>query len=385
VTRAPDASQRLLDVRALAERDGALPDLLAASEDPSPEVAMAALELLGRRGTPHEAAALRARLLDADPGLVPAIARALRALGDREAVTVCTRALDDPAVNRRLAAARALAVIADPSVADALRAATADPISGVRYAALQALARLGASPASAEACARALHDTSPAVRMAGLRALARVTGEPRGYIDDALITDPDTEVRRELARLTARLVPVHAASLLSDRAYRVRAVAARHAGRRARDRLVAMVIDDPAPKVRLEAARALAALADPVTLDALIAAQADSDALVRAAALRGLEGALSREQLVARLAEELSSSDAGRRVAALYALARLRAVEAEPHLRDLLADPDPAVRMALVGTAEALASRPRELMSELARDPSKAVRGAAESRLMRWD
>ncbi|MEX0674750.1 MAG: HEAT repeat domain-containing protein, partial [Gaiellaceae bacterium] len=207
-------SERLRDVRALPADRSACPALLAAAGDPSPDVARAALERLARLGGAEEAARLRAGLIDADLGLVPDVARTLRALGDERAAAVALAALREPRLSKRLAAATALRELVDPRARDALLGALRDPIAGVRRLAAGGLARLGEDELTERALARLLDDTDAWVRAAAVEALAAVAADPDLRLEPAL-ADPEPSVRRVLARLAGRLgrglvTPLHA-------------------------------------------------------------------------------------------------------------------------------------------------------------------------------
>lgn len=153
-------------------------ELVESLADPSPEVARAAVRRLVEIEGDRAAAPLRARLLSSDLALVRDIAKALRRIGDRDAVDVAIAGLAEKAYTRRLAGARALGALGDPRGIGPLRATLRDEIAGVRVAALDALAEIAGAGDAATDCARLLADTNAQVRVAAVRAVARAAKGP---------------------------------------------------------------------------------------------------------------------------------------------------------------------------------------------------------------
>jgi HEAT repeat protein len=373
--------------RLLAAREsGSSAELIAALDDPSPEVAKAAAARLAEVGGGEAAPELRSRLLRAEPARVGAIAAALRRLRDEAAVEAAIAGLHREPYTRRLAAARALAVFSDQRAAAALRAALRDPVGGVRGAALDALARLGTSEVSASECAPLLEDPVANVRLRAVEALARIARHPGRFLAVAA-HDSDRQVRIQVARHAMSLPPEVAAALLSDHERRVREAAARGSGKDQLGALVAVVVDDPSSEVRVAAAQTLGELGDPRAVTALLPALEDADDVVRVAALRSLALLVTPAVAMELLRAELHSPSATRRRASVYALARmiLSGESAEcltGDLARLVEDPDADVRLALIQTAELL-SDPRPMVAYLTGDSDITVRHAAEMWLAR--
>ncbi|MBV8991494.1 MAG: HEAT repeat domain-containing protein [Solirubrobacterales bacterium] len=174
--RRADATERWRSV--LASRSAS--ELTAALDDPSPEVARAAIRRLtdieGRRA----ASPLRARLLSADLSLTVDIATALRELGDEQAVAMAVAGSSSQPYLRRLAPARALGSLRAAGALRALRSALRDEIAGVRAAAVSALAEIGpdGSAGATEDCASLLIDPDAHVRIAAVRTVARIAPRP---------------------------------------------------------------------------------------------------------------------------------------------------------------------------------------------------------------
>ena len=139
-------------------------------------------------------------------------------------------------------------------------------------------------------------------------------------------------------------------------------------------------LSDADPRVREMAASMLARAPGDDTLDALLAALDDPDPMVRAAAATALAShdAVHPDHVdrAAATIEELLEADARGRVAGLGALARLGRRPSDARLRAAIADPDPAVRAAAVGT---LAVDPPDVDGLLTalQDPAYRVRRVA--------
>ena len=357
-------------------------ELVGSLDDPSPEVARAAIGRLVELEGPRAADPLRARLLDADLSLVAEFANALRRIGAGGVVEAATAALGDERYSRRLAAIRALGVLGDQRAAAQVRIALEDNVAGVRTAALEALAQLGDGCAVGADCAQLLTDAVPHVRIAAVRSVARLVTHPGELLAPAA-ADEDRLVRLEVAQHVARLPEHTAKAVLADPDIRVREAAARAAGTRELGALSVLLTDDPAPDVRRASAHALGGMRDQRVADVLVRGLEDPDAMVRAAVLRALERLLTSEGAGRRLCAELACEGPERRRAALYALARLEARERGPELSRLADDPDPDVRLALIHSAEALYEEPEPLMRYLAADSDRVVRESAEMWLLR--
>ncbi len=244
----------------------------AATQDPDPAAreaaAKAALTLAGARAPADLSDDLR-RL--ADPELPPdtraAAARRLGATGDRRAFTPLLGATQAPDDGLRHAAVKSLGALGDRRAVDPLRERLATAQGRDRYELLGALATLG-DPAAVDDITRLLVDRDPATRQLAARALALV-GPPDLLARVApLAKDPEEGVRVELlwilARVDGPLAPLR------------------------------VLLDDPSPVVRAEAARLIGAIprgdgaADDGVVPALIAALKDVDPLVRLSAADAL-------------------------------------------------------------------------------------------------
>ena len=380
MARRADVTERLRRIAATDEAG----ELIAALDDPSPEVARCAIRrLTGIEG--HRAAdALRARLLSADLSLSAEIAIALRRIGDECAVDIAIAGLRDRLYTRRLAAARALGGLRELRAVNPLRAALADEIAGVRMAVLGALGEIGpgAGADAGDDCARLLSDRDPHVRIAAVRAIARL-GLAAGTRFVSAVCDADPMVRLEVARHLSGLPENAARTLLADPDVRVREAAAHAAGKEHLDELAHLLIQDPSSDVRHAAAITLGDLDDRRALDALLAAVEDQDAIVRMAALRALVQLLTEAGAAGRLCRELRSVRPERRRAAVYALAHLHVLAAAGDVSRLVDDPDHDVRRAVLQTVDELMRDPVAVVRHLTSDNDPEIRNAAEIWLLR--
>ncbi|MFT3862892.1 MAG: HEAT repeat domain-containing protein [Solirubrobacterales bacterium] len=373
--RRPGPTERLRALRDAGAGPAPLPALLAACEDPSPDVARAALRQIGRRRLTAAAGPLRKRLLEVDPALTADFAKALAALGDEGAAAVAAAALLDGGPHRRIAAATALEVLAGAPQAQALLAATDDPLAAVRYRALRALTRIGLAGGTRR-LELLLADGNALVRAAAIDAAAKLGGASRASVE-ALAEDRAPQVRQALARHPHLLGPDAMARLLADRHPSVRRTAVTAAPPSQAGALRAVLADDPAAEVRVAAAQRLAEIGSPSANDALLAALADRAVMVRSAVERGLREALGRDRAECLLLASLPDLGPPGRCGVVHALGHLRATGAEAALASLAGDPDRAVRLALAHVGADLFGAGWEPLARLARDADPGVAHAA--------
>ncbi len=170
----------------------AVPQLLAALEDPDPETRIYALWALGAIGDPQALAPLAARLADPDPGLRKTAAFALGELGLPEALPALRRALDDPIADVRWNGALALARLGSDAGVGVLRemldrgrvalvpGITPEQQEDAMVEAVKALAAVGGGDAEALLARLADGDPSLKVRQAALEASRARAGAARG-------------------------------------------------------------------------------------------------------------------------------------------------------------------------------------------------------------
>jgi HEAT repeat protein/Uri superfamily endonuclease len=139
-----DQDARWWAARALAEvgKDGTVPPLVGALDDPDPDVRACAALALGHIGDSSAAEALAARLADESAFVASIVADALSMIGE-QAVGVLAERLADNSSYVRLLAVRALGRIRSQSCVVPLFGLLEDPSYLVRHYAQEALEALG--------------------------------------------------------------------------------------------------------------------------------------------------------------------------------------------------------------------------------------------------
>jgi HEAT repeat protein len=336
--------------------------------------AATAARALGRLGDFRAAPALLAALEDQRAGAAPVRVAAARALGELKAeaaATVYEQALVHQSADDWQVETERLGALHLETVVEALVTALRDSAPEVRAAAAdacidlclaepsQTLLRAGGEPSPLATRAGSLQGTSPPLHMAVeplCRALKDAHAPVRAHAAAALGWVGDQRAAAPLIRC------------LKDADVGCRAAAAWALGM-LRSPLalkpLARALGDASAQVRLQVAESLGELGDPVTTDLLLDALADEEEPleVRAAAARAL-GNLHLPQALPVLQELLALPDPALRVAAVNALGCLGFGRAYRLIAPLLwHDPDRAVRhaaaRALAQLAEARQSRAR--------------------------
>jgi HEAT repeat protein len=372
-------SERLAAVLALPADAGGRRRLLEAVLDVSPRVAVAALERLAKVGGAAEAARIRGLLFDLDLAVIPAAARALVALGDRECLEPALARLRSGSNDARARAALVLREIAAPESAEALRSALGDPLANVRRLAVEALARLPDDGANLAAVLQLTPDPDETVRLALVRAVATLAREPEPLLA-RFLEDPAVPVRQELARRLCLLSAAAAALLVADADADVRAQAmwslAEHPRRDLLEAVIAR-LDDPDWRVRRAACRALGAARARRAFEPLVARLLDGQAIVHDAALRALRQIFGVELPQALAGAARGERDARSRRALVYAIGQTAA--AAELVLPFAHDPDGDVRLAVIHVLSAHpAAGGSDALRALASDPNPAVANAAE-------
>ena len=286
-----------------------------------------------------------------DPALADAARREVAAAYDSADPILKSQAIE--ATQRAIDGSRAGAAPVDPAVArDRVLAAMRSRQAQVRFAGAMAAGDLQIREAHPLALGLA-DDPDARVRVAARFALHRLGDTRRSHDLENMSRDPSSNVRGDVAL---------ALGLLGDRS--------------ALNVLVPMQ-NDPNPVVRLQVAEALWRLGDRRGLESLVAASISAVEQDRLVALRALAeprdpavqghliGQLTEENgpavnLVAARALGMVGSDAGYGIAAAGARSRdglqrglaalafgeIGRADAQPYLAPLVADPDPAVRLA---------------------------------------
>ncbi|MEO6214029.1 MAG: HEAT repeat domain-containing protein, partial [Vicinamibacterales bacterium] len=221
---------------------------------------------LAAAGDPAGAGRLRARIAAGGREDKSRAIEAMKSSGDTAAAGAIAQALKDPSPPSRIAAAQALAELGATQTIPLLREAEADPEPSVRGAVQTALALLG-DPERTDVL-KSLQD-SPLADYRLLAARQAASRDPRGTwvaAVEAMLGDADPVIRLQAAELL--LLHGHTAAAdsvmsgaLNDSSGPLRAVAARVLGKIPLDlrglTALRVMLRDPLPDVRLEAARAL--------------------------------------------------------------------------------------------------------------------------------
>ena len=277
--------------------------------------------------------------------------RAIEALG--EAVR------HDPDERVRLAGARALIDHRDLPVArEVLMIAARDPAPAVRVVALQQIAHF-VPAGEAEILFESLRSRAAEVRHAAEEALAAVYAGPLEQLHDWLMgRDNDAQIEAGL-RVLRRIADARSSPLMRQ------------------------LLRSRAPGVRIEAARALAALNVPEAVFALLDAMSDPLEGVRVAVVESLAGT-TRADVVERLSRAALDPSVRVRLALAGTLSRLESSRAVDVLAKLAQDVAPEVAAAAVCGLVTVADpegqrRMLELWSELAERTRTTVAQRADA------
>ncbi len=375
-----------------------------ALDDPAPEVRLAAVRSAKTRATERWLDRLVPLLGDADARVRRYAAEAIGSAAPEAAITVLAACVNTPdyelrevitsviagfpvrtivqvigtseAVEGRLALCWALGKSHSPEAVDVLHDLARDPHPSVRAAAAGALRKIPAGDVL-PALASLLSDPDPRVRAAAINSTAALGGPAAERALRACLDDANAFVRGRLALAFGRLAESGAFDMLMQlyegaQDWDVRA----HA-------LVGMgLLDEPATGHHI-----LSALRDDRISSRVERILAAEDPSIRARfrdglgvpSSLGLDG-LSLGHLRDRFAEQLRQGSAEQRQQAVTALGSLGP---SPYLSDLtaivLADPDPAVRMAalhaLAGTLDR--EEVRAAVRRAAADPVSGVQATA--------
>ena len=326
----------------------------------SPERAAAALAV-GQVQARTLAPTLRALLADRDTAVAANAAYALGLLADTGSVAALARVLGaPPSVARN--AAWALGQTGEPARASLVVALSADsPARDPRVRSEMLLATFKLKPVPVEAVRPWLADTSALVRWGAAYAIARPY-EPAGVRELVpLATDPDAEVRAQVARAfshraagdsLAELVRVPLAKLLDDKSPHVRINAIHSAASygASRKNSIMWATHDADANVRVTAAQELGAVLDNSRSAWMTAWKADTGFMYRRSLL---VSALSQDVVLP--AVELDEPDSW-------------AHQSDWRLRAAVAD---------AGGNATTILRLREVSLPLSRDPDPRVRAAA--------
>ena len=306
------------------------------AESPSPSALPALAEITAHEDQRLSGPELISFLDNPDPSLRGRAALAVGRIGRPEDVKSLIPLLKDPDTEVRCSAAFALGEIEDSTAAGPLIRLLeegTEPDAPVRALAVEGLGKLRTG---AEACRRALGDSATDVRAAALLAAWRIP--VAGCLDEVLQLSraADPELRWPAAYCLMRLAgaPASGRTAIPEAAPLTGAQQAQ-----LENRLRALLTDSEV-RVRLQAARGLAAFADTSASGELSRLSSDPDWRVRAEAIRSLAAAGRREIPWNAILPFLQDANPNVRISAIEALATIGPEKKVlPRLEGFLSDP----------------------------------------------
>lgn len=355
-----------------------LAEMIHALSDPDPAVRRTVAKILGQRGEPRAASALVASLSDPDPSVRASAVRSLGMVHRPEYREAVEAVLDDPDPRVREHAAWALWAIGDPRSTPALVARSGDPAPEVRWTVAAALGRSG-GPAASAALQLLLSDPNDRVRREVVLALGASDDPSVSALLRPCFHDEARRVRTATAIVMGRRRDAESVTILLDRTQgpdpweRPAALVAlgRIGDARANDVLV-RAAGDPAHHIRVCALHALGEMRSERAREVALGRVGDRSWAVRGAAavcLRRTGDPLDLSVLLTLL-EDIHPWP---RSAAIYALGELGLVEAVPRIREELRHPIADVRLAAIWALGRLKDdgARAELVHLLAADPTE--------------
>jgi len=374
----PDRPERGLSARVEAEllraedrRDPA--PVRPILDDPEPAARARACLALGRIADPFDIELLAGRLADDEPEVREMAAFALALIGGEEAAAHLGAVLDDPAPEVRARAAAAIVRIGGAGVVEAVRPMIERRDGEAAREALLGIWR-AQDPAAVPIVLAFATDDDPTLRAAAAYSLMRMLG-PAGV--GATPVPGGTSFAPEQRRGAAGRL----AELAQDPDPRVRELAARALGGEdlpgAVDVLIGL-LDDDVWRVRVNALRSLGRAGEGVDPTALVGSLSDRNPNVRLAGLRALAAVSPERGPEDRVEPFLGAAEPALRIAAAEGMAAWRGATFVPDLRAMAADEGPTIRAAaatILGEIEAPGVE--QVLSDLQEDPSPRVVVAA--------
>ena len=342
-------------VLARAKVTEAVPDVMSWLAGADKDLQQAAAEILGELGDPRAVPALVRSISDQDPLVRVRVVTALGRIGGDKVVVPLVNRLDDEKAEVRQAAVEQLMNVGDRRAVIPLVGLFNDASLDVRHAAVLAVGRLG--------------------DRAGLPALMRLVRDPNEQMKIDAVTALGNLEAHEATDTLIGLMSSGSDSLRAKVAFALGQIArSPRAGDDGREALEALVEATANGQLRTAAREALSA-AGKVAVPALIGhleGKLDGDPATAVLLLRDLEDPRATMVLVAEL-------DRGRlsRELVLEALGRLGDSRALVPVLGLLADKDPAVRLAAMRALRPLlgkGSRAADVLGDMLDDPDLEIR-----------
>lgn len=397
-TSAERAKERLKTAGSRAKGDsGRLPTWQKALRDSDWRIRQQAIQALGETGDPSAVPHLVEALRDDDTHVRVAAVRALVRIPSKAAIPGLLRALQDPEYLVCDAAAEALSRLGRPAAPGLIRALSSQHVN-VRGAAADALGKIG-DPEAIPALAALLGDqekpwlSGQTVGEKAAAALKKIgTAEALAALDRFQRGEPAQPRPRPADRGRREILPGILATLASgDEAAREEAARAlreyARSLRHTRDAVVGERLNAALRAgdwfARWAVADAMAWVADPISVPALLEAVSEPNWIARVAIIRAL-GEIGDRAALGALTQALADSQAAIREAAAEGLGRLGTMDAVPPLLTALGDRDGFVRRSAAQALGELRARTalEALIARLS-DPEAIVRAAAARALGR--
>lgn len=355
--------------------------------DPDPHVRESAVKIAGYFGYDECVDLLVERCRDDDEGVRRAAIEHISYLEDDRAISILADALEHGTTRVRASAAQAFAQVDAPRALTYLLTALTDPDQWVRYFAARAIARHGYTESMTALDQLAETDPADQVRIAAIESLARIGGARAVAILARFAESTNIDLSRAalsgLGKLghPDALPPLLAALRAPDPARRVDALRAlgERGGPGAVDAMQWVAAADTDSRVIQAAIDALANLATPEAIDALITLTADT---ARNEACVAALAHLGKDQ-IELIGQGLNHPQIAVRRAIVGALGRMKQPRASELLGAALIDADASVRLAAVNALSHLGSHSaeRRLVTMTRTDPDPSVRRAAQKAL----
>ncbi len=334
--------------------------VIALLDDPRPEIAADAAQILGRRGATEASPALARQLDRDDDNVAVASIEALGAIGGARAIDALIAVLASGSFFRTFPALQVLARASDPRVVAPLVRLLGDET--YRIEAARALGRSGYAQAIPPLAALAERGGDALVRLVAL-ALGDLIARAAWH---GAAEHVEATLREVIAPRLGRFVAALRTADLAERTAIVTVLGRVGDGGVVQD--LAPLLDDP--EIQAAATDAIQRISGRED-DALLAALASDDAATRIAVLPVVHTRRAADAVRALLDDEAAEV----RALACDALARIGDTSAVPRLIDALADVNPRVGHAASAAIQSLGSRETAgLVTDALRDGAPAVR-----------
>ncbi len=355
--------------------------------DPDPRIRESAVRIAGYFGYAECADLLIERCLDEEESVRCAAIEHIPFLEDDRVIPTLVDAIENGVPRVRATAAGAFAQVESEAAWPSLLAALSDSDSWVRYFAVRSIGHHGYSESLEPLAELARTDAASQVRIAAIDSLGKINERQTVAVLESFVESPDSDLARAAMRSLGKishssaLPPLFEALKSSEAGRRIEAINALglRGEREVINALQWTAAADPDSNIAQAAIDALAHLATPEAVAALINLTADSTR--REASIEALSQ-LSHQK-IALVGQGLTHVQPGARRAVVDVLGRMKHPLASEQLNKALGDEDPTVRLAAINALAHLGNRTdeRTLLRLFRTDPDVSVRRAAQKAL----